>query len=37
MIPELTEYKSGRDVLLMVCDSGDAIFEARDLQDDGMC
>ena len=37
-IPELTEHKMGRDVILTLKDDcGKAIFGARDLQDDGMC
>ena len=37
-IPELTEHKMGRDVILTLKDDcGKAIFEACDLQDDGMC
>ena len=37
-IPELTEHKTGRDVILTLKDDcGKAIFEACDLQDDGMC
>ena len=37
-IPELTEHKMGKDVILKLKDDcGKAIFEASELQDDGMC
>ena len=37
-IPELTEHKMGRDIILTLKnDCGKAIFEGCDLQDDGMC
>ena len=37
-IPGLTEHKMGRGVILTLKDDcGKAIFEACDLQDDGMC
>ena len=38
LISELTEYQRGRDAILTVREGiGDAIFEACDLQDGGMC
>ena len=38
LIPELTEHKRGRGVILTIHDGiGDALFKACDLQDDGMC
>ena len=36
-IPELREHKMGRDILTLKDNCGTAIFEACDLQDDGMC
>ena len=37
-IPELTEHKMGKDVILKLKDDcGKAIFEASELQDDGTC
>ena len=37
-IPDVTEHKMGRDAILTLKDDcGKAIFEACDLQDDGMC
>ena len=37
-IPELREHKMGRNIILTLKDNcGTAIFEACDLQDDGMC
>ena len=38
MIPELSEYKAGREVILTFNkESGNAIFDACDFQDDGVC
>jgi hypothetical protein len=38
MIPQLHEYKKGRDVILTLKEgSGQAIFDTCDLQDDGFC
>ena len=36
-IPELIEHKVGRDVILTLQESGGAIFQACDLQDDDIC
>ena len=38
LVPELTEYRKGRDIILTLREGcGDTIFEACDLQDDGIC